>query len=115
MAIVTISDTSDLDDGHDIRLSPNEVAEDVHEGYSATGTVYMHKDMALTELFEIAYQGHILSDDGADNKRDIDREREKRTRRRFTTAQLTMLEQLYHRVSHPTREQREEVAREADM
>lgn len=39
----------------------------------------------------------------------------KRTRKRFTSAQLMMLEHLYGQVSHPTREQREEVAREADM
>lgn len=46
---------------------------------------------------------------------DGDKDREKRTRRRFATAQLTLLEQLYHRSSHPTREQREEVASQGNM
>lgn len=39
----------------------------------------------------------------------------KRTRKRFTSVQLMVLEHLYGQVSHPSREQREEVAREADM
>ncbi|THH13501.1 hypothetical protein EW146_g6724 [Bondarzewia mesenterica] len=39
----------------------------------------------------------------------------KRTRRRFTNLQLTMLEQLFHKTSHPTREEREELAREVGM
>ena len=39
----------------------------------------------------------------------------KRTRKRFTSAQLMMLEHLYGQASHPTREQREAVAREAHM
>ena len=34
----------------------------------------------------------------------------RRTRRRFTSVQLMMLEQLYHQNSHPTREQRETLA-----
>ncbi|KII93140.1 hypothetical protein PLICRDRAFT_694368 [Plicaturopsis crispa FD-325 SS-3] len=36
-----------------------------------------------------------------------------RTRRRFSSAQVTMLEALYHTTAHPTREARERVAREA--
>ncbi|KAM5539934.1 hypothetical protein V8D89_006437 [Ganoderma adspersum] len=39
----------------------------------------------------------------------------KRTRKRFTSVQLMVLEHLYGQVSHPSREQREEVAREADI
>ncbi len=39
----------------------------------------------------------------------------KRTRKRFTSVQLMMLEHLYGQASHPTREQREDIAREADM
>ena len=39
----------------------------------------------------------------------------KRTRKRFTSVQLIMLEHLYRKASHPTREQREEVAKQADM
>ncbi|KIP02494.1 hypothetical protein PHLGIDRAFT_50338, partial [Phlebiopsis gigantea 11061_1 CR5-6] len=37
----------------------------------------------------------------------------RRTRKRFTSAQLMMLEYLYHQTSHPTREQREALARDA--
>ena len=47
---------------------------------------------------------------GESDRSDGGKEKEKRTRRRFTTAQLTLLEQLYHRSSHPTREQREQLA-----
>ncbi|KAJ6551466.1 hypothetical protein B0H19DRAFT_1157785 [Mycena capillaripes] len=39
----------------------------------------------------------------------------RRTRKRFTNAQLMMLEQLFHENSHPSREQRESVARSANM
>ncbi|KAL1749274.1 hypothetical protein HDZ31DRAFT_59558 [Schizophyllum fasciatum] len=39
----------------------------------------------------------------------------KRTRRRFTHAQLSMLETLYHETSHPSREQRERVAADGAM
>ena len=39
----------------------------------------------------------------------------RRTRKRFTSTQLMMLEHLYHQTSHPTREQREALAREAAM
>ncbi|KAJ6567704.1 homeodomain transcription factor, partial [Mycena vulgaris] len=39
----------------------------------------------------------------------------RRTRKRFTNAQLMMLEQLFHQNSHPSREQREIVARSANM
>ncbi|KAF8201104.1 hypothetical protein K438DRAFT_1965623 [Mycena galopus ATCC 62051] len=39
----------------------------------------------------------------------------RRTRKRFTNAQLMMLEQLFHQNSHPSREQREAVARSANM
>ncbi|KAF7313809.1 Homeobox domain-containing protein [Mycena chlorophos] len=39
----------------------------------------------------------------------------RRTRKRFTNAQLTMLEQLYHQNSHPSRMQRELVAQAAAM
>ena len=39
----------------------------------------------------------------------------KRTRKRFTSVQLMMLEHLYHKASHPSREERERVAKEADM
>ena len=39
----------------------------------------------------------------------------KRSRKRFTGTQLAMLEQLYHRTSHPSREERESLARELDL
>jgi hypothetical protein len=39
----------------------------------------------------------------------------KRSRKRFTGSQLTMLEQLFHRTSHPSREEREALARELDL
>ena len=39
----------------------------------------------------------------------------RRTRKRFSSAQLMMLEHLFHQTSHPTREQREFLAREANM
>ncbi|KAI0354722.1 hypothetical protein OH77DRAFT_1590471 [Trametes cingulata] len=39
----------------------------------------------------------------------------KRTRKRFTSIQLMMLEHLYHKASHPTREQREQLAKEAEI
>ncbi|KAJ7705332.1 hypothetical protein B0H17DRAFT_1326177 [Mycena rosella] len=39
----------------------------------------------------------------------------RRTRKRFTNAQLMILEQLFHQNSHPSREQREMVARSANM
>ena len=39
----------------------------------------------------------------------------KRTRKRFTQAQIVKLEQLFHETSHPTREQRENLANECDL
>ncbi|KAG0706629.1 homeobox-domain-containing protein [Suillus ampliporus] len=39
----------------------------------------------------------------------------RRTRKRFSTVQLVMLEQLFHRTSHPTREEREALASTAGM
>jgi Homeodomain len=39
----------------------------------------------------------------------------KRTRKRFTGSQLSMLEQLFHRTSHPSREEREVLGRELDL
>lgn len=39
----------------------------------------------------------------------------RRTRCRFTSAQLALLEQLYHYNSHPSREEREAVAREGNV
>jgi homeobox domain-containing protein len=39
----------------------------------------------------------------------------KRSRKRFTGTQLTMLEQLFHRTSHPSREERESLAQELDL
>jgi hypothetical protein len=39
----------------------------------------------------------------------------KRSRKRFTGTQLTMLEHLFHRTSHPSREERESLARELDL
>ncbi|KAG2141041.1 homeobox-domain-containing protein [Suillus clintonianus] len=39
----------------------------------------------------------------------------RRTRKRFSTVQLMMLEQLFHRTSHPTREEREALASTAGM
>ena len=39
----------------------------------------------------------------------------KRTRKRFTQAQIVKLEQLFHETSHPTRDQRENLANECDL
>lgn len=39
----------------------------------------------------------------------------KRTRKRFSHDQLIVLEQAYHSSSHPTREEREDIARRAEM
>jgi len=39
----------------------------------------------------------------------------RRTRKRFSTVQLMLLEQLFHRTSHPTREEREALANAAGM
>ena len=39
----------------------------------------------------------------------------KRTRKRFTGSQLTVLEHLFHRTSHPSREERESLARELNL
>ena len=39
----------------------------------------------------------------------------KRTRKRFSQEQLIVLEQAYHKSTHPTREEREEIAKQADM
>ncbi|KAI9512898.1 homeobox-domain-containing protein [Russula earlei] len=39
----------------------------------------------------------------------------KRTRKRFTGSQVAMLEQLFHRASHPSREEREALARDLDL
>ncbi|KAH6916642.1 hypothetical protein BKA70DRAFT_1555289 [Coprinopsis sp. MPI-PUGE-AT-0042] len=39
----------------------------------------------------------------------------RRTRKRFTNSQLTMLENLFHRTSHPSREEREAVAKAGQM
>jgi hypothetical protein len=39
----------------------------------------------------------------------------RRTRRRFTNAQLAKLEQLFHDTSHPTRDEREKLAAEGGM
>ncbi|KAI0307962.1 Homeodomain-like protein [Multifurca ochricompacta] len=39
----------------------------------------------------------------------------KRTRKRFTGSQLTRLELLFHQASHPSREERETLARELDL
>ncbi|KAI0756212.1 hypothetical protein C8Q80DRAFT_1215248 [Daedaleopsis nitida] len=39
----------------------------------------------------------------------------RRTRKRFTSVQLIVLEHLYRKASHPTREQREAAAREAEI
>ncbi|RPD64707.1 hypothetical protein L226DRAFT_565322 [Lentinus tigrinus ALCF2SS1-7] len=39
----------------------------------------------------------------------------KRTRKRFSSVQLMMLEHLYRKASHPTREEREQVAKDAEI
>ncbi|TFK18706.1 hypothetical protein FA15DRAFT_675089 [Coprinopsis marcescibilis] len=39
----------------------------------------------------------------------------RRTRKRFTNTQLTMLENLFHQTSHPSREERESVAKAGQM
>jgi hypothetical protein len=44
-----------------------------------------------------------------------DAESIRRTRKRFTNSQLAVLEQLFQRNSHPSREERESVAHTGDM
>jgi Homeodomain len=51
-----------------------------------------------------------VSDDGTTHPNII-----RRTRKRFTNVQLTMLEDLFHQTSHPSREEREAVAQLGDM
>lgn len=54
--------------------------------------------------------------DSADNATaDANGAQRARTRKRFSSMQLMLLEQLYHQTSHPTREQREALARTIDM
>ncbi|KZT27516.1 homeobox-domain-containing protein [Neolentinus lepideus HHB14362 ss-1] len=45
----------------------------------------------------------------------VSSESTRRTRKRFTHEQLAMLEQLFHKCSHPTRQQREALADQAGM
>ena len=40
---------------------------------------------------------------------------QRRTRRRITAAQLVELEELYYRFSHPTRDQRDSLAKRIQM
>lgn len=46
---------------------------------------------------------------------DVADKAERRTRKRFTNVQLMMLEHLYHQTSHPSREQRDALAKGGDM
>lgn len=62
-------------------------------------------DANFASLSAVPY--HISSIDRDDPPR--------RTRKRFSSTQLMILEHLYHQTSHPTREQREVLAREASM
>ncbi|KAI9569406.1 homeobox-domain-containing protein [Boletus coccyginus] len=60
--------------------------------------------MQSSTLSRTSSAASISSDDAA-----------RRTRKRFTSVQLMMLEQLFHQSSHPTREEREAVAQAAGM
>ncbi|KAF9236834.1 homeodomain transcription factor [Melanogaster broomeanus] len=60
--------------------------------------------MQSNPLSRTSSAASISSDDAA-----------RRTRKRFTSVQLMMLEQLFHQTSHPTREEREAVAQTAGM
>lgn len=60
--------------------------------------------MQSSTLSRTSSVASISSDDAA-----------RRTRKRFTSVQLMMLEQLFHQTSHPTREEREAVAQAAGM
>ena len=60
--------------------------------------------MLSSTLSRTSSAASISSDDAA-----------RRTRKRFTSVQLIMLEQLFHQSSHPTREEREAVAHAAGM
>ncbi|KAI6012721.1 homeobox-domain-containing protein [Pisolithus orientalis] len=68
---------------------------------TATATVMRSSKPALSRTSSMA---SLSSDDVG-----------RRTRKRFTSVQLVMLEQLYHRTSHPSREEREAVAQAAGM
>ncbi|KAA1467889.1 hypothetical protein DENSPDRAFT_869356 [Dentipellis sp. KUC8613] len=65
------------------------------------------KAKAVSRTSSIASVSSDDVDAGADASR--------RTRKRFSNLQLTMLEELYHRTSHPTREERETVASNSGM
>ncbi|KIJ66557.1 hypothetical protein HYDPIDRAFT_26894 [Hydnomerulius pinastri MD-312] len=60
--------------------------------------------MQSNPLSRTSSAASISSDDAA-----------RRTRKRFSSVQLMMLEQLFHQTSHPTREEREAVAQSAGM
>ncbi|KAF9225208.1 homeobox-domain-containing protein [Gyrodon lividus] len=60
--------------------------------------------MQSNSLSRTSSAASISSDDAA-----------RRTRKRFTSVQLMMLEQLFHQTSHPTREEREAVAQATGM
>ncbi|GJE97782.1 homeobox domain-containing protein [Phanerochaete sordida] len=66
-------------------------------------------------LFRSDSASSIISLDSQASLDDVaaDGELPRRTRKRFTSTQLMMLEHLYHQTSHPTREQRETLAKEA--
>ena len=68
-------------------------------------------------LFRTTSASSISSVDTQSSLDDVagDGELPRRTRKRFTSTQLMMLEHLYHQTSHPTREQRETLAKEAAM
>ncbi|TFY70924.1 hypothetical protein EVG20_g2088 [Dentipellis fragilis] len=65
------------------------------------------KAKAISRTSSVASVSSDDVDAGADASR--------RTRKRFSNLQLTMLEELYHRTSHPTREEREVVASNSGM
>ena len=68
-------------------------------------------------LFRTSSASSVSSIDTQSSLDDVAAEGEapRRTRKRFTSTQLMMLEHLYHQTSHPTREQREALAKEAAM
>lgn len=56
-----------------------------------------------------------VSDDGNSNAANPGNAVGRRTRKRFTSVQLTMLEDLFHKNSHPSRGERETVAQLGGM
>ncbi|KZT01166.1 homeobox-domain-containing protein [Laetiporus sulphureus 93-53] len=63
---------------------------------------------SVSSMDTVASSDTVVCTDGCDTGG-------RRTRKRFTHVQLMMLEHLYHQTSHPTREQRDAVAKQGNM